>query len=95
MNMPLAHTKHPRNSGFLAMSSSGAAVGAGGGIPARSGGGDDRGRAWGGLGVLLARFRLWVGAVVTPAGSHGGGGRGELLSSLLRQGAWQCGAIGD
>jgi hypothetical protein len=28
-------------------------------------------------------------------GSHGGDGRGEPLSSLLRRGAWQCGAIGD
>jgi hypothetical protein len=77
------------------MSSLGAAAGAGGGIPARSGSGVGRGRAWGGPGVLLAWFRLLVGEVVTPAGSHGGGGRGEPLSSLLWRGAWQCGAIGD
>jgi hypothetical protein len=38
------------------MSSSGAAAGAGGGIPARACGGVGRGRAWGGLGVLLDRF---------------------------------------
>jgi hypothetical protein len=35
-NMPLAHEKHPRNFGFLAMSSLGAVAGAGGAIPASS-----------------------------------------------------------
>jgi hypothetical protein len=35
-NMPLAHEKHPGNFGFLAMSSLGAAAGAGGSIPVSS-----------------------------------------------------------
>jgi hypothetical protein len=36
-----------------------------------------------------------VAAVAAPAGSHGGGDRGEPLRSLLRRGTVQCGATGD
>jgi hypothetical protein len=64
----------------------GAAGGAGGGIPARSGSGVGRGRAWGGPQVPWARFRILVGVVVAPVGSHGGGDCGEPLCPLLRRG---------
>jgi hypothetical protein len=68
------------------MSSSGAAAGAGGGIPARDGGGVGRGRTRGGAGVLLDRFQPKFGVVVpwrsraavAVAASRGMPGSGEL-----------------
>jgi hypothetical protein len=49
-----------RKSSHLAMWPLGVVAGAAGGNPARSGGGAGRGRAWGGLGVHLARFGALV-----------------------------------
>jgi hypothetical protein len=93
-DMPLLCTKHlgqnERNAiGSFAMASGG---------PAKSGqAGSVLGREKG-RGDARAHLRLNCGrgwAVEAPAGSHGGGGRGEPPRSLLRRGAGQCGATGD
>jgi hypothetical protein len=52
----------------------------------RSGAGIGRGKGLRGGEALQGRFRHFVGAVEAPAGSHGGGDRGEPLYPLFRRG---------
>jgi hypothetical protein len=70
----------------------GAAAGAGGEIPASSGGGVDRGRAWGWSGGALGSISTLVGAVVAPTSSLGGTGRRPPRWCTLRRGRGNSGA---
>jgi hypothetical protein len=67
------------------MKSFGAAAGAGYGIPTRSGGGVGRGRAWGGLGVHLARLGALVGGMALPATVPGSDGRDQPRWPAVRR----------
>jgi hypothetical protein len=80
--MPLLCGLALRDNWRLAIGSSGAVAGAGGGNPARSSGGAGQGRAWGGPGV--ARGRFWEVGLGGEAAGDGRRRRTRVAAAVVR-----------